>query len=65
MSFIKGLVPGALLTWVVCMVIGSNRSKGGFLQIHPVDIQGLDFYWSWPLFVAATGLAWAIFWMME
>jgi len=22
-------------------------------------------YWSWPLFVCGTGLAWAILWMMR
>ena len=65
MQFVKALIPGALLTWVVATVIGSNHSKGGFLFIHVVEIQGHSFYWSWPLFVAATGLAWALFWMME
>lgn len=65
MSFIKGLIPGILLTWIVSGIIGSNGSKGGMLAIEHVFIHGQGFYWSWPLFLAATGLCWALFWMMD
>jgi hypothetical protein len=65
MSFLKALIPGLLLTLVVCVLIGSNGSTGGFLSIHSQAIQGHHFYWSWPLFLASTGLSWGIFWMME
>jgi hypothetical protein len=65
MAFIKALIPGFLLTWVVSLIIGSNGSHGGMLMIHHTYIQGYSLYWSWPLFVAGTGLAWALFAMME
>lgn len=65
MPLVKGLIPGAILTWVIALILGSNRSKGGFLDIHHTAIAGYEFYWSWPLFIAATGIAMAIFWMME
>lgn len=65
MSFVKALIPGLLLTFVVAMIIGSNGSAGGFLDIHRQVISGHQFYWSWPLFIASTGLSWGIFWMME
>ena len=65
MSFIKALIPGFLLTWIVSGVIGSNGSRGGMAAIEHAYIQGHSFYWSWPLFVVATGLAWALFWMMD
>ncbi len=65
MSFVKALIPGTILTFVVCLIMGSNRQRGAWLEIHHVSIQGFDFYWSWPLFIASTGIAWAIFWMME
>lgn len=65
MSLFKGLIPGLLLTFVVSMILGSNGSRGAWLEIHRVTLQGQDFYWSWPLFVISTGISWAIFWMME
>jgi hypothetical protein len=65
MSFIKALIPGLILTLVVATLIGSNGSAGGFLYIHQEAIRGHEFYWSWSLFIAGTGLAWGIFWMME
>jgi len=65
MPLIKGLIPGFLLTWIVCGVLGSNGSKGGMLAIQHSYVEGHNFYWSWALFVVATGLASAIFWMMD
>ena len=61
MDFFKALIPGAILTFVVSMVMGAGHSKGGFLQIHHYFIQGHGIYWSWVLFVVATGLAWALY----
>ena len=72
-SLFKGLIPGMLLTWVIAGIMGSNGSKGGFLFIHQVHIAGNSafstsshsFYWSWPLFIAASVLAFFIFKMLE
>ena len=61
MDFFKALIPGAILTFVVSMVMGAGHSTGGFLQIHHYYIQGHGIYWSWVLFVVATGLAWALY----
>jgi len=63
-SLFKGLVPGIVLTLVVCGVIGSNGSTGEYLNIQHAMIQHVRFYWSWKLFLAATGLSWALFAMM-
>ena len=65
MSFVKALIPGCILTFVVCLILGSNGARGAWLDIHHASIQSFDFYWAWPLFVASTGISWAIFWMME
>ena len=65
MNFFKALLPGFLLTWIGSSVIGHNGSKGGFLDIQSTLIQGHTMHWSWPLFVAATGLAWFIFSTMD
>jgi hypothetical protein len=65
MAFLKALIPAALLTWIVAGVIGSNGSRGGMLAIEHGLVQGHSFCRSWPLFLAATVLAWAIFAMMD
>jgi len=65
MTFLKGLIPGFLLTWVVSLIIGSNGSQGGMLSIQHTYIEGHSFYWSWPLFIAAPALSWALFAMMD
>lgn len=61
MDFVKALVPGTLLTWIVCAVLGKGGSSGGWLSIHRVTIDSHSFYWSWALFAIATGLAWILF----
>lgn len=65
MSFFKALIPGSILTFIVCLIMGSNGASGAWLHIHRVTMQGHDFYWSWPLFTVSTALAWIIFWTME
>jgi hypothetical protein len=64
-AFFKGLIPGVILTFVVCLIMGSNGSQGDWLHIHRVALQGYNWYWSWPLFFLSTGGASGIFWMME
>jgi hypothetical protein len=72
-SLFKGMVPAILLTWIVTGIIGSNGSKGGFLYIRQIFIEGnsafadssFSFYWSWPLFFASTALGFFIFKMLE
>jgi hypothetical protein len=64
-ALIKGVIPGAVFAWIVSFLIGSSGSTGGVLAIDDVALAGFDFYWSWPLFLAGTGLSWAIFYMME
>jgi hypothetical protein len=65
MALIKGLIPGFLLTFIVSLILGSNQSRGGFLDIFRATIEGQSFYWSWPLFIAGTLMCTAIFKMME
>ncbi len=60
MEFIKATILGGVLTGVVSLVIGSQGSAGGQLAIHMIRTTQYDFYWSWPLFLAGTGLSWGI-----
>ena len=60
MELIKAAPLGAILTFVVALTIGSQGSRGGQLAIFRTEIYQYDLWWSWPLFVAGTGLAWGI-----
>ncbi|WAT16917.1 hypothetical protein OZN62_08180 [Aurantiacibacter sp. MUD11] len=70
-AMFKALPFGIFLTLVIALFIGSGGSSGGMLSVFPFDVTvaelGLDFrlYWSWTLFLAGTGLAFAIILMME
>ena len=64
MAFVKGLIPGVLISWIVSSILGRNNQKGDFLYVHLSHLPQLEqygFYWSWPLFFAASGLGWFVF----
>jgi len=60
MDFFKALIPGFILTFVVCMVMGAGHSTGGFLNIKHYFIMDHGIYWSWVMFVISTGLSWVL-----
>ena len=60
MELVKAMPLGAVLTLVVALAIGSQGSKGGPLQIFRAEIYQFDLWWSWPLFLGGTALAWGI-----
>lgn len=60
MEFFKAVPLGAILTFVVALVIGSQGSRGGFLAIHRAEVMDYTLWWSWPLFFAGSALAWGI-----
>jgi hypothetical protein len=65
-ALLKALIPGGLLTWIVATLIGSNGSTGGVLHIGRLPpVAHHELYWSWPLFIAATALAWFILLMLD
>jgi hypothetical protein len=72
LSFFKALPLGTLLTWIIATIAGSQHSRGGALKVfnaadsNPLFMNLIDtFYWSWPMFLGGTGLAWAIIWMKD
>jgi hypothetical protein len=64
-AFLKAVVPGLVLAFVVSLFIGSGGSSGGLLGVHGVTFQGHHFYWSWPLFVLGTALAFGLFLLLD
>ena len=65
MSLLKAILLGAILTFIVSGTIWAGQSTGGFLNIHEFAVQGHYVAWSWPLFIAGTGLSWGIIIMMK
>lgn len=64
-ALLKAIVVGVFLAWLVSLFIGSGGSGGGMLYVRHVAVAGYEFYWSWPLFVIGTGLAFGIFLLMD
>lgn len=57
---VKAILFGAILTWCVALVVGSQGSDGGALAVHSMNVIDYKVYWSWPMFLAGTGLSWGI-----
>jgi len=64
-AFLKAIVLGAVLAFIVSLFIGSGGSSGGMLHVRYVEVSTYAFYWSWPLFVVGTALSFGIFLLME
>ena len=64
-AFLKAIVLGAVLAFVLALFIGSGGSSGGLLNVQLVTVQDFEFYWSWPLFLLGTALSFGLFLLME
>ena len=64
-AFLKAIVLGAVLAFVVSLFIGSGGSSGGLLNVREASVAGYDFYWSWALFLVGSGLSFGIFLMLD
>lgn len=60
MELLKSMTFGAILSATLALVIGSQGSHAGPLAIHAVHIADAKMYWSWPIFLSASGLAFGI-----
>ena len=60
MDVIKALTFGAILSATIALVIGSQGTAGGALAIHQVPIAEAKLYWSWPVFLSGSGIAFGI-----
>ena len=64
-ALLKSLVLGAVLAFIVSLFIGSGGSSGGMLNVRSYTIEGVQFYWSWMLFVLGSALSFGILLLME
>jgi hypothetical protein len=60
MNLFKALFPGALFAWLVSSALGLLGSKGAWLAITKLHFDQHTMFWSWPLMMIGTGLAWLI-----
>ncbi|NVE95374.1 hypothetical protein [Altererythrobacter lutimaris] len=60
MDAIKAIVLGGILSGIISLIIGSQGSSGGQLAIHLMHAGDYSIHWSWPLFLAGTGLSYGI-----
>jgi len=65
MAMIKAFIPGFILTFLVSGILFGAGARGGALALQQTQIGSHEIYWSWPIFVAASGLARALLWMMD
>lgn len=56
----KAIVLSAIVTWCIALVIGSQGTSGGALAIQSLQVIDYKIYWSWPLFLSGSGLAWGL-----
>ena len=64
-SFLKGLVSGSILGFVVSALMGHAGYTGGMLNVRHFEVEDYNLYWSWALFVIGSGLGWGIFTLLE
>jgi hypothetical protein len=60
MEFVKALILGAILSATIGLVIGSQGTSAGPLAIQLVSVAEAQIYWSWPIFLSGSGLAWGL-----
>ncbi len=60
MDFLKALTLGAILSVTIGMVVGSQGTSAGPLAIHLVALAEAQFYWSWPVFLSGSALAFGL-----
>lgn len=60
MEILKAFVFGGLLSAAIALVIGSQGTSAGPLAIHLVAVADAQVFWSWPVFLSGSGLAWGL-----
>jgi hypothetical protein len=57
---VKAMCLGVILTGSIALVVGSQGTSAGPLAVEPLTLAGYRLYWSWPIFLAGSGLSWGI-----
>ena len=65
MVLVRALLPAFLLTFLVTGILAAAGARGGVLAIQHAPLLDFHVFWSWPLFLLFTALAWAMLAMMR
>jgi arginine exporter protein ArgO len=65
MVLVRALLPAFILTFLAAAILAAAGTQGGVLAIQAAPVMDYHVFWSWPLFLLFTGLAWALFSMMK
>lgn len=60
MELLKAFTLGAILSATIGLVIGSQGTSAGPLAIQLVSVADARIFWSWPIFLSGSGLAWGL-----
>ncbi len=57
---LKAILVSSVVTAAVAAVVGAQGTSAGPLAIESFDLGTMRVFWSWPLFLAGSGLAWGL-----
>jgi hypothetical protein len=60
MALLKAIALGAILSATIGLVIGSQGTSAGPLAIQLIALGDARIFWSWPVFLSGSGLAWGL-----
>lgn len=60
MDLLRAMGLSAVLTLSLALVIGSQGTSAGPLAIYAINLDDFRFFWSWPVFLCASGFGWAL-----
>jgi hypothetical protein len=60
MDLLKALTLGAVLSVTIGIVVGSQGTSAGPLAIQAVSLADAKIFWSWPVFLTGSGIAWGL-----
>lgn len=52
-------------TLIAALMLSPYGPYSVYLRVEPMTWSLFEFYWSWPIFIGATVVAWFFFWLFE
>lgn len=65
LALAKALPLSIAATLIASLIASPYGPYSVYLNVVPMSWAYFSFYWSWPIFLAATVLGWGFFWLLE